>query len=114
MICHVINEWSLSDTDIWGEDARVFKPERWLDSGVADKKLPVIGVYTHLQALCRSGRLLALMYALQIDALQRNQSLFRMALRVRTCVCKQASSLILPGRQCLGDPSLPVDAGGQV
>ncbi|KAF8549103.1 cytochrome P450 [Imleria badia] len=30
------------DTDIWGEDARVFKPERWLDSGVADKKLPVI------------------------------------------------------------------------
>ncbi|KAF8434330.1 cytochrome P450 [Boletus edulis BED1] len=36
------------DKDVWGEDAHEFKPERWLDDAMVDRKLPAVGVYSHL------------------------------------------------------------------
>lgn len=33
----------LSDKDVWGEDAHVFRPERFLES--KDRKGPSLGVY---------------------------------------------------------------------
>ncbi|KAN0081681.1 Cytochrome P450 [Tylopilus felleus] len=42
--------------DIWGEDAHEFKPERWLDGGMGDRKLPGIGVYSHLMTFSTGAR----------------------------------------------------------
>lgn len=37
-----------SDKDLWGEDAHEFKPERWLDGAMDEKKSTGIGVYSNL------------------------------------------------------------------
>ncbi|KAF8557917.1 cytochrome P450 [Imleria badia] len=36
------------DKDLWGEDAHAFKPNRWLDGAIDDRKLPGIGIYSNL------------------------------------------------------------------
>ena len=42
--------WFRSDQDLWGEDAHEFKPDRWMDGAMGNRKLPGIGVYSHLCA----------------------------------------------------------------
>jgi hypothetical protein len=34
--------------DLWGEDAHVFNPERWLNGTVKDKKITTLGIYSNL------------------------------------------------------------------
>ena len=34
--------------DLWGEDAHVFNPDRWLDGRAKEKKTTSIGVYSNL------------------------------------------------------------------
>jgi hypothetical protein len=34
--------------DIWGEDAHVFNPERWLGGALKEKKATSVGVYSNL------------------------------------------------------------------
>ncbi|KAF8131873.1 cytochrome P450 [Boletus edulis] len=42
--------------DIWGEDVHDFKPDRWLDGAMDDKKLPSIGVYSNLMTFSSGPR----------------------------------------------------------
>ena len=34
--------------DLWGEDAHMFNPDRWLDGTVKDKRETGVGVYANL------------------------------------------------------------------
>ncbi|KAF8434320.1 cytochrome P450 [Boletus edulis BED1] len=42
--------------DIWGEDVHDFKPDRWLDGAMDDKKVPSIGVYSNLMTFSSGPR----------------------------------------------------------
>jgi len=39
---------SCRNKDLWGEDADVFNPERWLDGAATEKKATSLGVYSNL------------------------------------------------------------------
>ncbi|OAX35974.1 cytochrome P450 [Rhizopogon vinicolor AM-OR11-026] len=42
--------------DLWGEDAHVFNPERWLNSALKEKKATSVGVYSNLMTFLGGPR----------------------------------------------------------
>jgi cytochrome P450 len=103
------------NTDVFGEDAHKFNPERWLDGSLQDKATTKLGVYANLMTFgsghraCIGWRFAVYEYQAFLVELVKNFE-FSMDPTLATKIRREASLVMLPtihGEVELG-PQLPV------